>query len=96
MKKRKTKRKSVLTPEQRILNDIWRECPGAKKMEASLTTWEGLAAKIAVARAKGTYVVFVTMNPDILETREILKSKFNCEVLTPTEARFGADSIERF
>ncbi len=91
------KKRKTLAPEEKVLREIWKACPGSKNCADSMKgSWLGLATKISMARALKTYIVFVTLNPEFLEHRQALKTTFNCEVLTPTEARFGADSIEAF
>jgi hypothetical protein len=85
------------TPEQKIMEQLESACPGVKKSEGAMRqSWEALAMKIALAKRMGTYVFCVTPNSEILDNKETLRKLFGCEVLSPLEARYGFDSIEKF
>jgi len=56
-------------------------------------SWELFIAKLHTAVTTGRPLVCVTSNPEILENKSILEETYNCQIVTPTEARYGCDYI---
>ena len=103
MKKSKPKKKSAkraekkLNPLQKILARIAHLVPIVQEAEGDLLkSWELFAHKILLAKRMKTSVMVITVNPTMLEYRELLQKEFPCSIQSPTEARFGLDSIEKF
>lgn len=56
-------------------------------------SWELFIRKLYAAQKAKTLLICITANDDIIANRDILQEKYPCQIITPTEARFGYDSI---
>ncbi len=92
--KKKLKR---LTPYEKIMARFREICPEMKDASVDfIKSWEMFAQKILLARRQQTSVFVITVNPHLLEHRDILQKEFPCSIQSPTEARFGMDSIQTY
>jgi len=86
-----------LNPHDAMMAKIIAIVPAVKDVEGEeAKSWSLLADKILLAKRMKTSVFVVTMNPKMIEYREVLQKAFPCAIQSPTEARFGMDSIEKF
>ena len=92
--KRKAKK---LSPFDTIMAKFRELVPVMKDAKGDLLeSWTLFAHKLLLARRLKTSVNVITVNPQMLEYRELIQKAFPCTIQDPTEARFGMDSIEKF
>lgn len=96
-KKAVVKRHKKLNPHAALLIKLAVLVPAMKDATGDLLeSWSLFAHKILLAKRLKTSVMVITVNPQLLENREVLQKEFPCSIQSPTEARFGMDSISKF
>jgi hypothetical protein len=96
-RKKVLKRKPRATPHDMVMAKFKELVPAmAEATGDALESWTLFAHKLLLAKRMKTTVFTVTVNPLMLEHREVLQKEFGCSIMSPTEARFGMDSIEKF
>ena len=96
---RKITRKKVdkRTPVEKIMAIFVEIVPAVKDATGdALESWTLFAQKLLLAKRLKTSVNVITVNPVMLEHRELLQKAFACSIQSPTEARFGLDSIQTY
>jgi hypothetical protein len=89
--------KKTSSPHDKLMLKLKELIPAISEAQGdALESWSLLAHKLLLATRMKTTVYVVTVNPLMLEHREVLTKEFKCTVQNPTEARFGADSIQQF
>jgi hypothetical protein len=86
-----------LSPFETIMAKFRELVPVMKDAKGDLLeSWTLFAHKLLLARRLKTSVNVITVNPQMLEYRELLQKAFPCTIQDPTEARFGMDSIQHY
>ena len=97
VKKVATRKKKQLSPHAAIMAKLTDICPAIKDAVGDgLESWTLFAHKLLLARRLKTSVNVITVNPQMLEHRELIQKAFPCSIQSPTEARFGMDSISAY
>jgi len=92
--KRQAKR---LSPYEDMMRRLCLLVPDMKDAKGDLLeSWSLFAKKLLLARRLKTSVNVITVNPQMLEYRDVLQKEFPCAIMSPTEARFGMDSIQNY
>ena len=95
--RKKLKQPKRLTPHERLMATFKELVPEmAEATGDALESWTLFAHKLLLAKRMKTTVFTITVNPVMIEHRETLQKRFGCQIMSPTEARFGADSIQKF
>lgn len=95
--KKAIRQKKRLTPIQAMMAQLIDLCPPIKETTGDMReSWILFAQKLLLAKRLKTTVNVVTVNPQMIEYRALLQKKFKCDIMSPTEARFGLDSIEMY